>query len=334
MAAKTTVDLTPGTRTAPAPRTGLPPGLGLEIRNAFLPAASQAAMAAQPARPLTSAQQSAMAQIHSLLDQFGLGSLANWAWSRYKELGGGSAALSTISVEMTQQPAFNQRFPAYKPLAEQGEAMSPAEMLSYEQTAKQVFQQAGLPSGFYDTPQELANFMVNHVSTSELQSRVQLAQQAATTAPPDVRQQLQTLYGLDLGHLTAYYLNPTKALPVIQQQFTAAQIGAQATRTGVGQLTAAQATHLAQIGVTDAQAAAGFGKLGQEQGLFQQQVTGETGIDLSTQLAAEFDNSAAANLRILRAQQARTAAFQGNAGEQLQAQGVGGLGRTDTSVGL
>ena len=218
-------------------------------------------------------------------------------------------------------------------LAAEGEAMSPAEMVSYEETAKQVFHAAGIPEGFYDTPDELAQFMVNHVSTSELQSRVQLAQSAALTAPPDVTAQLKQLYGLNQGALTAYFINPTKALPLLQQQFTAAQIAAEGTRTGVGQLSLTQATTLAQQGVTDSQAAQGFGTLAQQQGLFQAQAKGEAPIDLNTQIAAQFDNSAAAQLRIRRAQESRLADFQGNAGENVTSQGVGGLGRADQSFG-
>lgn len=283
--------------------------------------------------PIPGMGQSARAIVNNFLAQFGLQSLGNWAWERYAALGGGSNALQQISIEMTQQPQFLKRFPAYKKLAEEGEAMSPAEMIAYEQSAKQIFHEAGIPQSFYSTPDELATFMVNHVSASELQSRVQLAQQAALTAPPDVRDQLQGLYGIDHGGLTAYFLNPTKALPLLQQQFTASQIAAEGTRTGVGQITGAQATHLAQIGVTDQQAAQGFGTLGQEQGLFQQQVTGESQIGLGDQIAAQFDNSAAAQLRIRQRQEARLADFQGSAGENLGSQGVGGLGRADKSFG-
>ena len=67
--------------------------------------------------------------------------------------------------------------------------------------------------------------------------------------------------------------------------------------------------------------------------MFQQQVQGEDTIGLSEQLAAQFDNSAAAQLRIARRQQARLADFQGSAGENLGSQGVGGLGKNDASVG-
>jgi len=134
------------------------------------------------------------------------------------------------------------------------------------------------------------------------------------------------------GSLTAYFLDPKKALPAIQQQFTASQIAADSNRAGVGQLTAGQATHLAQLGVSDAQAQQTFGTLGQEQGLFQSQVAGEDQIGLETQLSAAFDNSSAAQLRIRRRQEARLADFQGQAGFGATNKGIGGLGTADQSA--
>lgn len=277
--------------------------------------------------------QSAQAIIKNFLAAFGLGSLGAWAWQRYAELGGGPNALNQISVEMVEQPQFNKRFPAYKILAERGQAMSPAEMINYEQTARQIFHAAGLPQGFYDQPDDFATLMVGSVSASELQERVQLAQGAALSAPQDVRDTLQRLYGIDSGALTAYYLNPEKALPVLQRQFVASQIGAASERTGVGALSVEQAEHIAALGVSDAQAQQTFGELGAQQGLFEAQVAGEDQIDLATQLSASFDNSAAARLRIRRRQEARVADFSGASGLNVQQGGVGGLGSTDTSVG-
>lgn len=332
-AAKSTPDKTPSARIPTGGGQSLG-AAGLAYYNSIQPKAQKptAAPVVQPITPggtLGSAQE----YVSGYLATMGLQSLGTWAWDRFKQLGGGTSAFTQITQEMVDQPAFQQRFPAYKTLAQQGEAMSPADMIAYEQQAKQIFHNAGIPDNFYDTPDELAQFMVNNVSATELKSRVDVAQQAATSAP-DVLDQMHNLYGLPnaLGALTAYFLDPTKALPAIQQQFVGAQIGAEGTRTGVGQLSADQATHLAQIGVTDASAQQGFATLGAEQGLFEQQRTGESPIGLDTQLAAQFDNSAAAKLRILRQQQSRLADFQGNSGEQLGQGGVGGLGRTDKSA--
>lgn len=277
--------------------------------------------------------QSARAIVTNFLAQFGLASLGTWAWSRYAQLGGGPNALNQISVEMVDQPQFNKRFPAYKTLAERGLAMSPAEMINYEQTARQIFHSAGLPNGFYDQPDDFAKFMINDVSASELQSRVQLASAAALEAPQDVKDALANYYGLDQGALTAYFIDPKKALPILQQNFAAGQIGAQATRTGFGNVSRAEAEHLAQIGVTDEEAQQGFAQLGDQSGLFDQQVTGEDEISQAEQLGAVFDNSAAARLRIKRRQESRVADFSGGSGFNAGQNGVGGLGSTDSSTG-
>src|SRR5689334_11512401 len=144
-------------------------------------------------------------------------------------------------------------------------------MLDYETQARQIFQANGIPKGFYDQPQDFANFMLHDVSTSELNQRVQIAAQEVVGYDPVVRQQLQTLYGIDTGHLIAHALDEKVALPILQQQQTAAQIAAEAKRAQVAQLNVGQAENLAQLGVNQSQAQQGFQTLGQERGLFEAQ---------------------------------------------------------------
>src|SRR5882724_4200439 len=218
---------------------------------------------------LSSKQTSAKQIVQQTLNQYGLGSLINWAWGEYTSAGGGQSGMDAITADIVNTKEFKTRFPAYQKLAEEGRAMTVQQMLQYEQTARQIFQANGIPGGFYDTPTELAQFMLNDVSTTELETRVKDAQQAMITSPQDVRDQLNSLYGVDHGHLTAFFLDPTKAEPIIAQKFTAAQIAAEAGRTGFGQLNAGQAEGLARLGVTDATAQSGFQQLGQEHGLFQ-----------------------------------------------------------------
>lgn len=275
---------------------------------------------------------SAKAIVQQFLDQYGLGQLGNWAWNLYKSSGGGDAAFGIIRAELPQQAAFKARFPAYDALAKAGKAMSVDQMLAYEQQARQIFHDAGLPASFYDSPDDFAKFMVNDVSASELQSRVQIAQQAVVSSPPAVRQQLEQLYGIKAGDLTAYWLDPNKAMPVLQQRYTSAQIGGQAATTGFGQLDRATAELLAQQGVTNEQAQQGFGQLAENKGLFDIQQTGETAIDQQTQIGATFSNDAAARLRIKRRQESRTAAFGGSSGFGVGQKGVAGLGASDTSA--
>lgn len=263
--------------------------------------------------------------INDYLDQYGLGKLGSWALNIYVKAGGGTTGMDAITAQLPTTEVFKARFPAYEELRKEGRAMSINEMLSYEQTARQIFKANGIPGGFYDTPQELAKFMLNDVSTTELETRVKDAQQAVISSPADVRQQLNTLFGVDPGHLTAFFLDPTKAEPIIAQRFTAAQIAAESGRAGVGQLTAHQAVGLARFGVTDAQAQSGFQQLGLEKGLFQQQVAGEGAVPLQEQLAAQFEGDTAAQLAFKTRQAQRLADFQGNAGFAQTSTGVGGL---------
>lgn len=277
-------------------------------------------------------QNSAKAIVQHTLDQYGLGSLINWAWTTYTAAGGGTSGTDAITAELPNTKEFQARFPAYQQLAKEGRAMTVQQMLNYEQTTKQLFHAAGLPDGFYDTPQGIAKFMIGDVSTSELQARVQDAQKALVDSPQDVRDQLLRLEGVTQGGLVAHFLDPQTAEPILAQQFTAAQIAAQASRTGFGQIDKGQAEGLAKLGVTDSAAQTGFTQLGNQAGLFQQQVAGETAISQSTQLAAQFGGSAPAQQAFLTRRQQRVSQFQEDSGIKAGAKGASGLGSSDQSV--
>ena len=209
-------------------------------------------------------------------------------------------------------------------------AMTEAQILSYKDYAVGVAQQAGLPQGFI-TDAELTQLMGNDVSTSELDARITQGYQAAIKAPPDVLNQLQSYYGVTTGQLAAYYLDPTKALPLIQQQFQSAQVGAQATRTGFGQVDQATAMYLTQLGVTDNQAQTGFTKLAQQQQIMNPLVGnyGEQAITQQQQLAAQFAGNAQDQMLITQREQQRLAPFQENYHfAETQNKGLTGLGTT------
>jgi hypothetical protein len=71
--------------------------------------------------------------------------------------------------------------------------------------------------------------------------------------------------GIDDAHLTAYYLDPTKALPLLQKQAATAQIGAEALKQGLA-FDQSYAEQLATEGVSQNQAQEGYEQIGQEMG--------------------------------------------------------------------
>ena len=275
--------------------------------------------------PIT--DQNAVAILSSELSAWGFGTDAiSWATAQIQS----NASVDQILYSMRQQPFYKTSIfgQVMDARAKAGlPAMTEAQILSYKDYAIGLAQQAGLPAGFITT-NELTTLMGQDVSTAELDSRITQGYQAALKTSPDVLAQLQTYYGVTPGQLAAYYLDPTKALPLIQQQFTSAQIGAQATRTGYGQLGQDQAMYLSQLGVTDTTAKTGFTDLAKQAQLFNALPgSGEQGINQQVQLGAEFGGNAQDIQAIQQRAQQRTAVFAGNYHfAETQNRGITGLG--------
>ena len=209
-------------------------------------------------------------------------------------------------------------------------AMTEAQILSYQDYATGVAQQAGLPPGFISTD-ELVQLMGNDVSTSELDARITQGLTAALKADPLVIQKMDQDYGIQnsTGALAAYYLDPARALPLLQNQFQAAQIQAQAQQTGYSSnVDEATAMGLSQMGVTDAQAKTGFTDLAKQAQLFTPLPgSNESAINEGVQLGAEFSGNAEDQQAIAQRAQQREAVFGGNYHfAETQSKGITGLG--------
>lgn len=260
--------------------------------------------------------------IQQALDQYGLGSLASWAWGRFQS----GASVDQILLEVYQRPEFKATYPEYEVLAKKGRAYSIGELQAYRKAAVGIFRSYGIPQSFYDTPEELSQFAANEVSIAELSKRVADAAEAVYTTSPVVREQMQRLYGVQPGDMIAFWLDPQKAEPLIKQQFTAAQIAGQAVQTGYGMLTATEAEQLAGMGVTSERAQQGFAQLAQMEPLFKPIREGEQEITQEVQLGAAFGRDAAASQQVEKRRQERQAEFQAGGGFAMGREGIVGLG--------
>lgn len=126
--------------------------------------------------------------------------------------------------------------------------LTPKEYITAEAGYKEILQEAGLPSEFYDSPDDLNNLIANSVSVSEFTSRVNIAKDALQNADQNVVQALKDYYNLDRSQLTAYLLDPEKAMASMtgklqyktpeetvtkaKEMYTAAQVGGAALRAG------------------------------------------------------------------------------------------------------
>jgi hypothetical protein len=113
-----------------------------------------------------------------------------------------------------------------------------------------------MPSGFYDSTDDFTKWIADDVAPQEIQSRVQFAQQYVANTDPAVKQQLQSYYGIGDNDLVAYALDRTRAVPLLEKQAAAIQLGAAAAHQGLS-LSKDRAEHFADLGAAG-QAEQGF----------------------------------------------------------------------------
>lgn len=266
----------------------------------------------------------AFATIKAVLAEYGLESLAGWAKDSLIE--GKSDA--EVLLELRDRPEFKNEYSEIELRKAKGlPPLSVAEIINYRKNAAQLMRAAGLPQGFYDGKDDFTKFIAGDVSLSELNDRVQGAREAAYSAPAEVRAALREQYGVDDGGLTAFFLDPDRAQPLIEKQYSAAKIGGASFRTGYA-TTTAQREQLADLGVTAEQAQQGFGALAESSELFTPLNAGEDAIDVDEQLGAAFGGNAAATQKIEKRRSGRRAQFGGGGSLASSQQGVVGLGDT------
>lgn len=198
--------------------------------------------------------------------------------------------------------------------------LTPAEYIALERSYRDIFSEAGLPSGFYDSPQDFANLIGSGVSASEVNTRVQTAAQALMTADRNTVDMLQNYYGLSTGDMVAYLLDPTKATEAIigksnttanlKNAFTAAEVGGAGANQGV-QVSKSLAEEITQAGKAGS-ANSAFAAVGAAQdtyarlsGIYGQNGSSE---DL-TRTALQLEGGATAEKKIKKVAQKERAAF-------------------------
>lgn len=267
----------------------------------------------------------ALTIIRDTLATYGLEGLAADA---YRFLMEGSST-DSVMIQLKETEQFQERFKGMETRRQQGlPAISPAEYIRLERDYRQTMSAAGLPEGFYDNPDDFADFIGNDVSPAEMTQRVSMATTAVSNVNPELKNQLREMYGIGVendGELISYFLDPERGVNVIEQrlQMESAGLSAaaiQATGQGIGTGVARQ---LAGQNVQQREISQ---RLSQQAGLTQQ-VFGEQNAVTSTELAAAsfgLDSESTAQVRRLR--QRRQAATQQRTGGLVTGMGATGLG--------
>ena len=278
---------TPKTTTPKVTAPAVIPGLTAEQVQAMIDAAGatdeqnalllQQQQAALDAAKKQAQQVDSIAAITALLKSYGIGDLAASITEAVQK--GYSADTITL---MMQDPngtdplsvAYQKRFSANKLRSAAGKAvLSPAEYLAAEKSYTQVLQSYGVAN--LATQDKLSSFIANDVSATEVSDRVSLAITRVQNADPSTKAMLKEYYPmLNQTDIVGAVLDPAEGLPALQRKVQIAEIGGAALAQGIDTTLKAQAAlktgyegltttamgaeQLADLGLTKAQAQAGF----------------------------------------------------------------------------
>ena len=265
----------------------------------------------------------AVEAMRGIMNQYGLGSLMTKIQQYITQ---GYTDPEAIMALIRTTPEYEARFPAMKELAKQKRGISEAEYISYETEAAGFERMYGLPAGMLTGADTITKLLVGAVSGRELEQRVTMAAAGAFQTSPEVKKAFKDYYGIDSGGLTAYFLDPEVATPLLTKQYASAQIGAEAAMQGID-VASSLAEQLNIAGVSREEARTGFGAVAGEAGL-----TAGAGDVVSQQdlIKGNLLGDQAAQANKARAVGGKLGKFQGG-GEFLQTQqGVTGLGSAAT----
>jgi len=289
-------------------------------------AAQQAAQAAATGQR----RQNAFGIISSFLQRAGLAGLEG---NIRGLLAQGIEDTDAILFNLRDTEQFRTRFKANTARAKKGLAeLDPASYIGLEQSYAATLRANRLPEGFYDQPDDFNALIEGDVSPQELQARISEGFVKVRDADPEVRRQMQTLYGVGSDEqLAAYFLDPEKGLQALQRQARAAEISARGREQGRLQLTVGQAEELARRGITPEEAQRQFMQRGMLEGLYQP-MTGEEALTPEGEIGAIFEYDPVAQRRLAQRRAQRIGEFQ--AGGQFARTSGATSGTVETGVGL
>jgi hypothetical protein len=269
----------------------------------------------------TNARNSLIQSITGLFGEYGLSSLYDTIVNYVRD----GYSPDAIAILLRQTPQYKERFPAMEAMARKGRAINEAQYIAYERAASGLERQYGLPSGMLGKD-AVTNLLTNEVSADELEQRVVMAAAGAFQTSQEVKDTFAQYYGIGSGGLTAYFLDPAVAQPLLEKQYASSQIGAEAAMQDIT-VQALTAERLFEAGVSREAAREGFSNVAR-MGTFTQ---GRGDVVSQEQLiSGTFENNQEALRAIERTAGSRRGQFQGGGGFAANQQGVAGLGSAAT----
>lgn len=257
----------------------------------------------------------------------------------------GNVSESLVVAGLRETPEYKRRFAGNieraKKIKEDVDAgrqpryglLSEADYVRAEEDYRTILSDYTLP-GFYDKPESYVNLIANNIKPTEVKARAMAAQQASSSANPEIKAQLKALYGIEENNLTAYFLDPEVAKTALKPiaASNAATLAAAAQRSGLS-LTQGEAERISgQLapGTTDVIAAdALFQQTALTAGLTQGSVSGEASTVGTEEVLTAAGGNVEAQAKLARERQKRLAEYQSASGMAETTKGVVGLQRAN-----
>jgi len=273
------------------------------------------------------------------LEALGLGALftfengqpGGWLWEQMQQ---GFDTSDELALALQQTDVYRDRFSvivAQQERAARGEnvhVMTPAEVLEYERSAKQIMAEAGMPEWFYDEPSDFHDLILKDMSVSELQRRTQQVYEYVEYAAPEVRAMFEEFYGVGQaeGALAAFVLDPDKTAAQLEKATRTAYAAGTAKRFDIT-LDRARSEYLVDT-ASDGAMAAGLEDLSSQRSLFEESRFEDQDLSLEGEgLDASFFGSNEARTQINRRIAMRRALDRVSTGGAVTTQsGVAGAG--------
>ena len=290
---------------------------------------------------VSAAQRSQFAALSGYLEQLGLtdlfqidaqGNPGGWLWN---QLQSGVDTADELKIAIQSTDTFRQRFGVIQEQqarAARGEpvyVMSPAEVIEYENSVKQMMRAAGLPAQFYDQPEDFHRMILQDMAPAEVAERITQAFDYVLSAPPEVRAAFEDYYGVGNGdaQLAAWALDPDRTVRDITKATRTAYAAGMADRFDV-QIDRNAAERIADLPQTEAGITEGMRQVAALSNIFDEGL-GDSGTDLTVNegVASVFEGNADATQAISRRVLRRSAANRtSTGGAALTQEGVVGLG--------
>ena len=260
------------------------------------------------------------------------GQPSGWLW---QQLQAGFDTSEELMLALEQTSSFKDRFGVIEEqkrragLGQPVYVMSPAEVIEYENRAKQIMTAGGMPSWFYDQPADFHDLILNDMSLVELEERVTQVYEYVENAPPEVASSFEDFFGVGeaAGALAAYVLDPSRTTAQLERATRTAYTAGMAKRFDI-ELGRVAAERIADLPTTEAGIVDGLSTISAQSNLFQNQLFEDGSLTAEDQgVGAVFEGDADAIRDIERRRQQRQAGNRAATGGAVMTQrGVTGAG--------